>query len=162
MTKIFSVFVFIALLVGFVGVTKVSAADQVFPVGCSSAIGSSVTTGAPCNGTTTATQLSVGCSSAIGYSTMTGVPCSGTGTALTYLGGCTSTAGYSTSTGAPCNGTSIATSISTNPTTGVTTTPGLPTTGGSGAPLNIALLVASGILAVAGATFLVRRSLAVR
>ena len=182
--KIFSlVLSFVLIATGFV-IAKPAFADQVFPTGCASGIGSSVTTGLPCNGTTTATQLSVGCPSPMGYSTVTGSPCSGTNVAITYLSGCSSMYGYSTANGAPCNGTAYVTAypngcssvygysiISGVPCNGttivsidpnavpVTVTPGLPTTAGSdNMPFNIALLVFSGMIVSAGFVYLARRT----
>jgi hypothetical protein len=128
-----------------------------YPAGCSSILGTSVTTGAPCNGTTIATSLSTGCTSAVGYNTINGAPCSGTSVALQYLGGCSSIYGYSIATGAPCNGTTIA-AANPSSTTG-TTTPGLPTTAGSdNATTNFAIIASLGMLALVGSVYLVRRS----
>jgi hypothetical protein len=107
--KLFSVVLGLFLVVASFAAIQPAFADQAFPAGCSSALGNSVTTGSPCNGTPTATQLSAGCTSPIGYSTVNNMPCSGTSIALQYLGGCSSVYGYSVATGAPCNGTTVAT-----------------------------------------------------
>ena len=138
-----------------------STATTSFMSGCTSTIGYSTTTGAACNGGTTATtSYFAGCSSTLGSSTVTGLPCSGGTTALPYLAGCTSTLDYSTVNGAPCNGTSVATTSSGTSIPPVTiTTPGLPTTGAGGdAAANLALLAGSGLLALCGIVYFVRRS----
>lgn len=133
-------------------------AQITFPSGCSSALGYSVTTSFPCNGTSVATPAPMpGCTTALGYSVTTGRPCDGASEAITFLGGCTSILGYSTATGAPCNGTAVAT-IGT-----VVPTPGLPTTGAGGdAARNIVLLLGSGLLSVFGITYIARRFVAVK
>jgi hypothetical protein len=138
-SKLFSFALVFSLVTGFAGMAVQSASADTYPAGCSSTIGTSVTTGAPCNGTTTATQLRAGCTSPIGYSTTTNLPCSGTGSAMQYLGGCSSIYGYSLSTGAPCNGTTVATMASGNPTftagcsstIGTSITTGIPCNGGA-------------------------------
>ncbi|HEY4494289.1 MAG TPA: LPXTG cell wall anchor domain-containing protein [Candidatus Paceibacterota bacterium] len=133
-----------------------SAQTATFPAGCSSALGYSVTTGLPCNGTSTATiGFIAGCTTALGYSITTGVPCSGGPIAINYLAGCSSIFGYSVITGAPCNGTNVAT-IDPGTVT-PTPTPGLPQTGASdNALVNIALLISSAALAAAGTLYVVR------
>jgi hypothetical protein len=154
--KIFSFAVLMMLIVAFAGfTTQKASADASFPAGCSSALGYSVTTGSPCNGTATATVgFLPGCSTALGYSVTNGAPCSGSSVAIQYLAGCTATTGYSTITGAPCNGTTVA-----DPVISVPTTPGLPTTGAGGnAPWNVVSLVCSGLAVLGGALYLVRRT----
>ena len=157
--KIFSLTLGLFLVAAsFVAVQKVSA--DTYPAGCSSLLGSSVTTGTPCNSTTIPTQIMAGCTSAVGYSATTGASCSGTSIALQYLGGCTSIYGYSAATGQPCNGTTIAAvnPVPTGTGTGVTT-PGLPTTAGSdNLATNLAILASAGVLAVVGSVYLSRRS----
>ena len=69
-----------------------------FPVGCTSAVGFSSTTGLSCSVVTT---LPAGCTSAVGFSTTTGLSCAAVVTALPA--GCTSTVGYSPTTGASCS-----------------------------------------------------------
>ena len=148
----------IVLGVAFVGAGTTSAQVATFPPGCSSALGFSITTGAPCNGTATATLGPLpGCSTALGFSVTTGSPCSGGPIAISFLAGCTSTFGYSTITGAPCNGTTVATAA---PVVVVDTgVPFLPTTGGGGNALNyMALLLVSGSAAALGLTRLARRA----
>ncbi|HLP86766.1 MAG TPA: hypothetical protein VK153_02725 [Candidatus Paceibacterota bacterium] len=162
--KIFSLFTFAMLIIGFIGIggiNKAHAADSDFPQGCSSALGYSVTTGSPCNGTNSATVgFLPGCTTALGYSTLDGRACSGSSVALQYLAGCTSTFGYSTRTGAACNGTSVATILPVTPTP---TTPGLPLTGAGGnAPLNLFTLIVSGILVVSGFVYLAYKPKAVK
>ncbi len=135
---------------------NVAQAD-LFPAGCSSAIGNSVSTGLPCNGSSVPTQPIAGCSSPIGYSVTTGTPCSGTTFAIQYLGGCSSLIGYSTATGAPCNGTSVATPPLTLVITNGDVTPGLPTTGAGGqAAGNVALLLLSGAIVMFGSRYAVK------
>ncbi|MBP9711430.1 MAG: hypothetical protein KBD55_00115 [Candidatus Pacebacteria bacterium] len=132
------------------GTETASAQTATFPSGCSSAMGYSVTTGLPCNGTSTATMGNLyGCSSVLGYSVTNGAPCSGGSVAISYLAGCTSIYGYSTITAAPCNGTFVATNA---PIPGGTTTnPGLPTTGaGANTYGLLALLALSGGIAFIG------------
>lgn len=122
---------------------------EVFPSGCSSAIGYSVNDGSPCNGTSTATSLIAGCVNPLGYSITNGSACSGTTEVLTFLGGCTSVYSYSTATGAPCNGTQSAT-LYAYPII----TPGLPTTGVLGLSLmNSIILGLLGIIAIGGITY---------
>lgn len=159
--KIFSIGMLCLLVLGSFGLAGGVAEAQTatFPVGCSSALGYSVTTGLACNGTATATMPYLpGCSSAIGYSVTNGVPCSGGSVAIAWLAGCSSTVGYSIITGAPCNGTTVA----TLPVVIVTPPPviiGLPTTGASGnAMLNSLVLVASGLFIVLGGIYVARRS----
>ncbi len=134
--------------------TKVHAAVT-FPNGCSSAIGYSITSGLPCNGTSSATMAIIGCASPIGYSITSGIPCSGASEAIPYLAGCTSTYGYSTMTSAPCNGTNVATTIYANPNT----TPGFPTTGTGGPTLAIALLLllTVGLIIISGMAYAARQ-----
>ena len=135
------VLTFIVTISSFV-VSKTEAAT--FPTGCSSAIGYSIMTGQPCNGTQTATNMIPGCVNPLGYSITSGIPCSGISEVLTYLGGCTTIYGYSIQTGAPCNG--MATAVSEP---GTIPTPGLPTTGSGGLSLiNTLLLLCSGALII--------------
>lgn len=150
-------FMFTIISTGMIGAQNAHAQIS-FPSGCSSALGYSVTTSLPCNGTSTATLAPMpGCTTALGYSITTGRPCDGANEAITFLGGCTSIIGYSTATGAPCNGTSVATTVA------VTPTPGLPATGADGNALgNIALLLGSGLLSVFGITYIARRFVAVK
>ncbi len=130
------------------------AQAAVYPDGCSSAIGYSITDGKPCNGTSTATSLISGCATVLGYSVTNGSACSGGSEALTYLAGCTSVYGYSTITSAACNGTQIAT-LYVNPII----TPGLPTTGVLGLSLmNAIILGLLGTLAIGGITYASRRT----
>ena len=129
-----------------------SEAAVSFPYGCSSAIGYSVMTGSPCNGTSVATLPIPGCASPIGYSVMNGAICSGASEAISFLGGCTSVYGYSTATGAPCNGTAVA-SVYYD-----TTTPGLPTTGNTSMALvNILLLSSLGLFIVGSTIYATRQ-----
>jgi hypothetical protein len=150
------IFLVVVLLAGFLGFNNANAQTSTsvnpFPEGCSSALGYSVTTGHPCNGTSTVTTGPLpGCSTALGYSVTNGVPCSGSSVALSYLAGCSSIYGYSTFTGRPCNGTSVAATVAVNNPTGGTTIPGLPTTGDGGNALkNVLLLTVSGLIAVSG------------
>lgn len=142
--KLFSILLFIFIL--FVA-TKSVQAQEVYPNGCSSAIGYSITTGMPCNGTTNnaITEFIDGCTTALGYSTTTGAVCSGGTEALPYLAGCTAITGHSSITGAPCNGTNIAYPvIQPNPIY-----PGLPLTGAGGNVYrNILVLLGAGIIIV--------------
>jgi hypothetical protein len=157
--KIFSLTLGLFLVAAsFVAVQKASA--DTYPAGCSSILGSSVTTGTACNGTTTPTPIIAGCTSAVGYSATTGVACSGTSVALQYLGGCTSIYGYSAATGQPCNGTTVAlVDPSTIGTVTGVTMPGLPTTAGSdNLATNLAILASAGALALVGSIYLSRRS----
>src|SRR3989338_7099516 len=112
MTKKFFIFVLLlafALGIAFIGAGSTYAQTATFPSGCSSALGYSVTTGLPCNGTATATIGPLpGCTTALGYSVTNGTPCSGIGVALPYLAGCTSIFGFSAITSQPCNGTAVA------------------------------------------------------
>lgn len=156
--KILALVFMFALMLGGVFATSdiASAQTATFPVGCSSALGYSVTTGLACNGTATATiGFLPGCTTALGFSTVNGVPCSGGPVAINFLAGCSSIFGYSVITGAPCNGTTFA---AIDP--GVVVVPGLPTTGGSGsATSSMLFLLATGALATAGLTRLARRSI---
>lgn len=68
------------------------------PVGCTSTLGYSPTTGVKCD-TVTNTNFPPGCTSTSGFSTTTGLPCSGT---TSFPPGCTSDQGYSSTTGEPC------------------------------------------------------------
>lgn len=147
------VFVFVLSVSGFIA-SKTEAYVS-FPAGCSSAIGNSITTGSPCNGTSVATLSIPGCTSPIGTSTTTGANCSGTSTPMQYLGGCSSIYGYSFSTNAPCNGTATASVFSY---TGDTTSPGLPTTGATALSLgNMLLLLSSGLITIGAVTYALRR-----
>ena len=163
---------------GFSGTTGMpcNGATNIMP-GCSGLQGFSTTTGAPCNGSTAATNETgitgtvgfiFGCSSSSGYSMSSGLSCTTSsniyalnsdGTSTGYLNGCFSASGYSSTTGLPC---SLINLIGTNQNPPVyvppTTTPGLPTTGaGDSAPGNIALLIASGLIAILGAVYISRR-----
>ena len=131
-------------------VNPAHAQTSPFLAGCDSALGYSVTTGAPCSGTSTVIDEPMqGCTTALGYSITTGLPCSGSSVVLAYLAGCTSTAGYSIITGDPCNGTNVATPV-------VVTTPSFPTTGAGGnAPLYIALMSLSGIALASGVAYII-------
>jgi hypothetical protein len=156
--KIFSIITLALMLIlgaGALGITTVSAqAVPSFPAGCGSAIGYSVTTGMPCNGTTSSPlQYIPGCSNAvIGYSTINGIPCDGTTVAIPYINGCTSTLGYSTTIqGQACNGSQVATLTVTYPT--------FPITGSGGsAASTITLLISLGILAVGGLVYIRQKS----
>ena len=151
------VFVFLlALVFGFGSVQDVSAqAFPSFPTGCTSALGYSVTNGTPCNGTSFATMNIAGCSTALGYSITTGAPCSGISVAIPYLAGCTSIYSYSTISGVACNGTSVASVQSSTPLP----IPGLPTTGAGGnAFTNMMLLLSSGVVALMGSIYFIRKS----
>lgn len=167
-TKIFSLVLSFAVMFGVMGILGVgvaSAQTASFPSGCSSALGYSITTGDPCNGTNTATISVPGCYTALGYSTINGAACSGGDVAISYLAGCSSIYGYSVITGMPCNGTNIASipggggAVVTpgGNVSGTVTTPGFPTTGlGGNAMNNIILLAASGLVASLGIVFLAR------
>src|SRR3989338_6068660 len=133
--KFFSIVLSFAFVLGSFGLFNVASAQvatpvpfPTFPAGCSSAIGYSITTGLPCNGTSAATLSISGCATVLGYSVTTGTPCSGISVAIPYLAGCTSIFGYSTITARPCNGTAVAEGVVTPPP-GVIVVPGLPTTG---------------------------------
>ncbi len=148
--KLFSFVFIVAFAMGFMTLFTAKttyAADQVFPAGCSSAVGYSASTGRPCNGTNTATTLPAGCTNVIGYSSTTGHPCSGTSIAIGHVAGCTSFFGYSATTGQACNGGTYA----------IFPTPGFPNAGSGDVATNIALLLSSGILAVIGSMYLYRR-----
>jgi hypothetical protein len=145
------VFVFVLAVSGFIA-SRTEAAVS-FPYGCSSAIGYSVMTGSPCNGTSVATLPIPGCASPIGYSVMNGAICSGASEAISFLGGCTSVYGYSTATGAPCNGTAVA-SVYYD-----TTSPGLPTTGANALSFgNMLLLLSLGLVTIGAAIYTLRRA----
>ncbi len=150
-----SVFVFGA---GFVGTDVANAQVATFPAGCTSALGYSITTGLPCNGTATATiGFLPGCTTALGFSTVNGVACSGGPFAISYLAGCTSIYGYSIISGAACNGTSVAV-VDPN-LVPPPVFPGLPVTGAGGDALrNIVLLMTSGLVAAFGVQRFVRRT----
>ncbi len=165
--KIFSsVFLFAFALLGFgvFGVASAQVATPVpfptFPAGCASGLGYSVSTGSPCSGTAIAnTSPLPGCSTALGYSVTTGAACSGVAVAIPYLAGCTSIFGYSSITAQPCNGTAFAEGAIVPPPVPPVIIPGLPTTGAGGnAPLNIALLLGSGIISLLGVAYFVKRS----
>ena len=152
---VLALFVFASVVtISTVSTSKAEAAP-VFPAGCSSAIGYSVTNGTPCNGTLSSPILSIqGCASPLGYSTVNGIACSGVSEAISYLGGCSSVYGYSTATGSPCNGTAVA-SMYYYPIPD--TTPGLPTTGTGGLTLaNTLLLLALGLVSVGSIVYNVR------
>lgn len=152
-----TLFSFLAFtLVGFAGLSKAQAQTASFPAGCSSALGYSVTTSMPCNGTSVATAMFMpGCNSALGYSTTNGAPCSGGSVAISWLAGCTSTFGYSNISGLPCNGTFVASTNTTMPTN----TPGLPRTGeGGNLATNLILLLSSGLLASLGFVYVLKNS----
>lgn len=158
--KTISLIISLALVlfgIGIIGSGRAEAQSASFPAGCSSAMGYSITTGTPCNGTNIATQSIPGCPTPIGYSTTSGVPCSGTSFPIFYLAGCTTGFGYSTVDGRPCNGTAAATFAPTTTPT-IPATPGLPTTGeGGNAPINMLVLGISGIISIAGLTYLIRK-----
>ena len=59
-----------------------------------------------CKAAETPVTYPAGCTSAVGFSTTTGAPCS---TTVTYPEGCTSAVGFSPTTGAPCAGTTTTT-----------------------------------------------------
>ena len=138
---LFSLFAF--SVIGFIGINKAIAQTASFPNGCSSALGYSVTTALPCNGTSVATNMFMpGCDSALGYSTTDGRPCSGGSVAISWLAGCSSVIGYSDITGLPCNGTFVATTTIPTPTI-----PGLPRTGfGGNVLINIIVLLSAGLV----------------
>jgi len=148
------VFVFVLAVSGFVA-SKTEAYVS-FPVGCSSAIGNSISSGNPCNGTSVATQSVSGCASPIGTSTTSGANCSGTSVPMQYLGGCSSIYGYSFSTNAPCNGTSVASVFTYSSDT---TSPGLPTTGASALSFgNMLLILSSGLFVLGAIVYTSRRA----
>jgi len=155
--KFFSLLLMAAVVilgVAFVGAETSSAQVATFPSGCSSALGYSITTGAPCNGTATATLGPLpGCTTALGFSVTNGAPCSGGPIAISFLAGCSSVFGYSVITGAPCNGTTVATVSPFVPPVVI----GLPTTGEGNALSNIMLLLVTGSAAAYGMTRLARR-----
>ena len=165
--KILGSFFLLALILSGVGLAAQDASAQTpvpnpfptFPAGCSSAIGYSVTTGLPCNGTSAAATLQPGCPTVLGYSTVNGTPCSGISVALPYLAGCSSIYSFSTITGAPCNGTAFVSMFPpTTPPVVIITDPGLPTTGAGGNALsNILALLSSGVVMVIGSAFLARK-----
>ena|SRR3989338_1195216 len=160
MTKILGLVALSVFLFGvaFLGAGTTNAQVAVFPSGCSSALGYSITTGLACNGTATATIGPLpGCTTALGFSIVNGVPCSGGPVAISFLAGCSSIFGFSTITGAPCNGTTVAT-IDPN-TIPPVIIPGLPTTGaGADGFRNAFLLMTSGLVATFGLTRFVRRN----
>ena len=142
---------------GFAGLGSANAQVYSFPAGCTSALGYSITNGVACSGNGVAiNQPMPGCTTPLGYSITNGTPCSGSSVVLPYLAGCTSTSGYSTiDPGKLCNGTLA----STVPVTPPTTTPGLPRTGAGGnAFTNTLILLVSGLAALAGTTYLVRKN----
>lgn len=146
--------VFISSGIGFIGIQNANAQVQPsFPIGCTSALGYSITNGSPCNGTSIATLNIPGCTTALGYSITTGIPCDGASVAIQYLAGCSSIYGYSTISAVPCNGTNIASSPNSEPIT-----PGLPTTGsGENAFSNILILISSGIIALGGSVYFFKK-----
>lgn len=156
--KIFTlVFVFALMLGGVFATSQVASAQTAtFPAGCSSALGFSVTTSLPCNGTSTATMgFLPGCTTALGFSTVNGAPCSGGIYAINFLAGCSTIYGYSVITGSACNGTFVAT-MAPGP---VVIVPGLPTTGGSAsATSSMLMFLVSGGIAAFGLTRMARRS----
>lgn len=148
-------------VIGFAGAQNANAQTASFPEGCSSALGYSVRTGDPCNGTSTATIGPIpGCTTALGYSTVDGDACSGGDVAISYLGGCTSIFGYSTATGMPCNGTTVVSTYYDPGTTGGSTSiPSFPRTGFEDNALNnIILLATLGLMASLGFMYAVRPS----
>jgi len=155
-TKIISIVLsFVVVLVaGFTNVNSANAQSVTYPAGCSSALGYSVTNGLPCSGNSVAIEAPMpGCMTAIGRSITTGQPCSGSSVVLSYLAGCSSMYGYSTFTSRPCNGTATVYLLFPG------TTPGLPRTGsGENALGNMLLLIASGLTAILGFTYLSRQS----
>jgi hypothetical protein len=155
--SIVSLVMVMVLGIGFININSAGAQVSSFPAGCSSALGYSVTTSLPCNGTSVATNGPLlGCSTALGYSVVNGTPCSGASFAIFYLAGCTSTDGYSIYDGKPCNGTAVATMPVVVPPP--TTTPGLPTTGYRGNALeNMLLLAISGFIAISGLVYIGRK-----
>ena len=150
----FFLVVFISSGILFTGAQNVTAQSQPsFPYGCTSALGYSVRNGSSCNGTSIATLNIPGCTTALGYSITTGIPCDGASIAIQYLSGCSSIYGYSTISAVPCNGTNIASWQGSEPST-----PGLPTTGsGENALSNILILIFSGIIALSGSIYLLKR-----
>ncbi|MCC7436447.1 hypothetical protein IT402_01060 [Candidatus Nomurabacteria bacterium] len=158
--KLIFLTIFSFLVFGLFGLTNLKVAEAQtasFPAGCSSALGYSVTTGSPCNGTSVATPMFMpGCDSALGYSTVNGAPCSGGPVAISWLAGCTSILGYSDITGLPCNGTFVATTSTPGNTP---TTPGLPTTGfGGNALINAMILIFSASIASLGFVYIKRQN----
>ncbi len=155
---IFSLVLSIAVIfgaIGFTGVQSANAQTASFPAGCASGLGYSVTTGNPCDGTSTAIMgFLPGCPSALGYSTANGAPCSGGSVAIAYLAGCSSIYGYSTINGWACNGATFGPAVG-----GTIYSPGFPTTGfGGNALSNILLLAVSGLIASFGLMYLTRPS----
>jgi hypothetical protein len=152
--------------VGAFGSQSALAQTATFPSGCSSALGYSVTTGLPCNGSTDDATMGPlpGCTTALGYSITNGAPCSGANVAISFLAGCSSIYGYSVITGAACNGTTVASIQPGTPfipgtTFGDFTSPGFPATGFGGYALsNILLLVTSGLVASVGSYYIARRT----
>jgi hypothetical protein len=153
-------FLAVAVGVGFASVNNANAQVSSFPAGCSSNLGYSTTTGSPCNSTTVATIGPLaGCTTALGYSVTSGVPCSGASFAISYLAGCSSIYGYSTIDGKACNGTTVAAVDPGTVPPVVVVSPGLPTTGAGGnAGMNAFILSISGLIALGGAVYLVRKS----
>lgn len=146
---------------GIYGVQNASAQTASFPAGCASGLGYSVTTGNPCNGTSTAYRAFLpGCSSALGYSTANGAPCSGGSVSIPYLAGCSSIYGYSTINGWACNGSYFGPSAGgTVFSPGTPSYPGFPTTGlGGNFWNNIILLAGAGLMASLGFIYLTRPS----
>jgi hypothetical protein len=166
--KIFSLLLTFAFVIAVNAFTAPQAdAAVIFPAGCTSAIGYSVTTGLPCNGTASASMMIAGCPTVLGYSVTTGVPCSGSTEAIFYLAGCTSIYGVSAISGQACNGTNIVTVLDpVIPAPSVTpvipvfpAVPGLPTTGSGGmASLYTLGFVSAAILATIGIGYGFRRS----
>lgn len=149
----FSIFLVAFVFSGVGTIQNTYAQTSQFSAGCTSALGYSVTTGAPCNGTATATMNIPGCATALGYSLTTGIPCDGSSVAIQYLAGCSSVNGFSNISGSPCNGTN-----SIEPISVTVTTPGLPVTGaGSNALVNMIVLASSAVVAIVGATYLVKK-----
>lgn len=163
-TKISFLVLALLALVSF-GAGTADAQTATFPAGCTSALGYSVTTGNPCNGTSTATIGPLpGCTTALGYSTVDGRPCSGGSVAINFLAGCNSIYGYSTISGLPCNGTGTVSMPSTGGGGGgtytppINYTPGFPTTGyGGDLLINILFLGSSALIAALGLHFFARR-----
>jgi hypothetical protein len=156
--KILFAFLSLALVFGAFGFAGVEVAHAQavpsFPIGCTSNLAYSVTTGRPCNGTSTATMNVLGCSTALGYSILNGTPCDGSTVAIQYLAGCTDIYDYSVISGAACNGTAVA-QMSYN----VVTTPGLPVTGaGMNAIVDLGLLLSLAIAAVASGLYLAKKT----
>lgn len=155
MTKKILYFAFILMfffgVAGFVSSRTAYAVDQIFPAGCSSAVGYSATTGRPCNGTNVATMQDPGCGTIFGYSQLNGKPCSGTSTAITVMAGCQSLVGYSSVSGRPCNGSNYA-------YTAMSVSPGFPRAGADGEALaNGVMLGTLGIIVLTGLVYLGRR-----